>query len=716
MLEGKVDGGEASILMDSGASITIVPEGMVKSDRLTGETVSVRAFQSKVPMLLPTAMARFEINELSWEELVALAPVEKGREREVLYGLDLKSESGLDLVLMANRLEQGRVRRVTTRAEARQESLQEKEDASLVAKEQPVVQSVTAQVGAREESPGEGAPAADRPAGNPEPVVSDEVMMSSEESLGEGDPVADRPAGDPEPSAMDVAIGEESVESDSLAEEEQEDESRFSLRAGKRGEVDLDIPPVKLGDNSRSELVREVRSDPSLAEWRGLADKEEQGFCWQNDLLFQATTTHTLEIAHLMVLPTRFRCRVLDLAHERSGHLGARKVKALIKQRFVWPGMGQDVIAHCRSCSVCQLCSKRKAGKVPLVEREVLSEPFENIAFDIVGPLPKGKGGCRFVLTAICMASKWPEAIPLRTITARAMALGMVEIFSRTGIPLQLLTDQGSQFVGSLVSHLCRDLHIDKIRTTPYHPECNGVIERMHGTLGSMLTKASALGLDWVGQLPFALFALRSAPNKDTLFSPFQLVYGHRVRTPLDILHQGWAEVAFTELDTNEWSDWLVDRLEVWHDVLRERGGSASAKRKETFDKHAVTRTLEEGDQVLCRVPGMSHKLQEAWHGPYNVIERKNRVDYKVDLGKGRRKVLHINNLKKYHPREEEVMRIAVVAEDWQVDRDVGTRTSGVCLDFDRKELERMKLQYPEVFSDLPGETSVARLKIDTTP
>ena len=56
------------------------------------------------------------------------------------------------------------------------------------------------------------------------------------------------------------------------------------------------------------------------------------------------------------------------------------------------------------------------------MEREVLTEPFEVIAFDIVGPLPKGKGGCRFVLTAICMASKWPEAIPLRTITAMLRA------------------------------------------------------------------------------------------------------------------------------------------------------------------------------------------------------------------------------------------------------------------------------------------------------
>ena len=101
-----------------------------------------------------------------------------------------------------------------------------------------------------------------------------------------------------------------------------------------------------------------------------------------------------------------------------------------------------------------------------------------------------------YVLTAICMSSRWPEAVPLKSITARAVATGMMEIFSRTGIPLQLITDQGSQFLGSLVTHLCRDLQVDKIRTTPYHPEANGVVECMHGTLGSMLTKASTTGLD----------------------------------------------------------------------------------------------------------------------------------------------------------------------------------------------------------------------------
>ena len=124
VLEGKVNGKKSSVLLDSGASISVVPDVMVGQDLRTGEQVSVRTFQSKVPMTLPTAKVTFCIgDDLSWVELVALAPVEEGREEEVLYGLDLTSERGLDLVLMANRLEQAKgVMRVTTRSEAKEAS------------------------------------------------------------------------------------------------------------------------------------------------------------------------------------------------------------------------------------------------------------------------------------------------------------------------------------------------------------------------------------------------------------------------------------------------------------------------------------------------------------------------------------------------------------------------------------------------------------------
>ena len=723
VLSGKVNGAEVSLLLDSGAHISVVPESVVGESLRTGESVLVRPFQSKLPLSLPTARVRFSVEGLEeWDEVVALAPAEEGKECEVLYGLDLQSARGLELVILTNKTGQAAVRQVTTRAGSRQEALEEDQNAKVVASEKPKVKAVVKKAAgqAGKLGAGDGSAVADRPAVLPEPVSSVVEVKGSEVSTGTGESAADRPVGNPGPVTQpeDEWPDLDSLDEEDLEEEEQVDlpgEVEFCLSSSVGELEDLEVPPVKEGLGSRPKLVKGVKEDPTLEGWRDLASKGEQDYRWERGLLYQASTDHTGEVVHLMVLPKDFRCKVLEVAHEGSGHLGARKVKALLRQRFTWPGMGVDVIAHTRSCKVCQLCSKPKSKKAPMMERRVMTEPFEVMAFDLVGPLPKGKGGCRYILTAVCMGSRWPEAIPLRTITARAVATGMVEIFARTGVPLQLLTDQGSQFLSSLVGHLCKDLGIDQIRTAPYHPETNGVVERMHGTLKPMLSKASQLGLDWVSQLPFALFALRSAPNRDSSFSPYQLVYGHRVRTPLDILHQGWADLSFEELDTEEWSSWLVDRLEVWHSTQRERMLEAGGKRKAQFDKGTVDRQLEKGDKVLCRIPGCVGKLEEAWHGPYVVEEKVGVVNYKVKVGRGKAKVLHVNNLKKFFEREESVLRLALVAEDWSEDEVVGTKLFGSCPDFDEKKVvEGLKGEFPEVFSDLPGRTDACMLEIDT--
>ena len=115
--------------------------------------------------------------------------------------------------------------------------------------------------------------------------------------------------------------------------------------------------------------------------------------------------------------------------------------------------------------------------------RDVLSEPFEVLAADIVGPFPKATNGYMFLLTCLCTASRWPEAVPLKTVSAKVVAQGLVDVFSRTGIPLVLLTDQGSQFVGKVTATLCESFGVDKLKTSPYRPQTNGQIQHMHRTL-----------------------------------------------------------------------------------------------------------------------------------------------------------------------------------------------------------------------------------------
>ena len=150
-LSGRVNGMDVAVLLDSGATISVVPESMVTKAQLTGSTVAVKPFGATKPLLLPTAKVPFHIGSLEWEEQVAVAPWEQGVESEVLYSLNLKSQRGLELVLLANKIEQREVLRVTTRAQAKENS-QREEEARVIAAENPSITPLPNQTNPVDES------------------------------------------------------------------------------------------------------------------------------------------------------------------------------------------------------------------------------------------------------------------------------------------------------------------------------------------------------------------------------------------------------------------------------------------------------------------------------------------------------------------------------------------------------------------------------------
>lgn len=207
--------------------------------------------------------------------------------------------------------------------------------------------------------------------------------------------------------------------------------------------------------------------------------------------------------------------------------------------------------------------------------------------------------------------------------SAKLVAQGLIDIFSRTALLMQILLDRGGQFTGHLMKELCRLLHIETLRMTAYHPQTNGTVERMHGMLKGILKKAVELGLDWVLQLPFAMFALRQAPHKGSGLSPFELVFGSQVRMPLELLYYGWTGENESPLDVCSWVEKVRERIELARDVCRERMEVARDVRKEVYDRQAVERNFSSGGLVWQRLPGFYACLEEAWAGPFEVLEKK---------------------------------------------------------------------------------------------
>ena len=199
----------------------------------------------------------------------------------------------------------------------------------------------------------------------------------------------------------------------------------------------------------------------------------------------------------------------------------------------------------------------------------VLSEPFKCIAMDIIGPLPRSRSGKRYVLVICDYATRYPEAIPLHSTDASYIAEELTGVFARVRIPSEILTDQGSNFTSQLLTELYRMLHIHPIKTTPYHPQTNGLVERFNQTLKSMLRKAATKeGHDWDKMIPFLLFAYREVPQSSTGFSPFELLYGKSVRGPLHVLRESWEVNTRTKESVVSYVLSIRDKLDTMYSLV----------------------------------------------------------------------------------------------------------------------------------------------------
>ena len=145
-----------------------------------------------------------------------------------------------------------------------------------------------------------------------------------------------------------------------------------------------------------------------------------------------------------LVLPLQCRQTALQLAHDIPlvGHMGKEKTARRVLQRFYWPILYRDVAKYCRSCGVCQKSSPRRVRHAPLIPLPIVEEPFQRIAMDIVGPLPRSRSGNRYILVICDYATRYPEAVPLKSIDAEHVAEELVKLFARVGVAQEILTDQ----------------------------------------------------------------------------------------------------------------------------------------------------------------------------------------------------------------------------------------------------------------------------------
>ncbi|XP_033762635.1 uncharacterized protein LOC117344094 [Pecten maximus] len=527
----------------------------------------------------------------------------------------------------------------------------------------------------------------------------------------------------------------------------------------------LKVPDLMTDMCSVEDLKDEQQRDPTLVKFRKLASEEQtyerddggsSTIFYQKGVMyrkFQSPKVRNGMTFRQLIVPERYRDMVMRLAHESvmSGHLAAKRTTSRVLSEFFWPGVQAEVIRFCRSCDICQKTfPKGRVPKAPLGDMPLIDTPFKRIAVDLIGPLePATERGNRFILTVVDYATRYPEAVALKGIETERVAEALVDIFSRVGIPSEMLSDQGAQFTSEMMREVSRLLSIRQLTTTPYHPMCNGLVERFNGTLKQMLRKMSVeRPKDWDRFINPLLFAYREVPQESLGFSPFELLYGRAVRGPMMILKELMTkDIPDEEVKTTyQYVMDLRERMEETCQLASEHLRDAKIKQKRHFNRRARQRHLKAGDRVLVLLPTKANKLLMQWRGPYEVVEKVGPTDYRVNRD-GKVKVLHVNLLKKYEEQKksredlltvttEGVMACVMSMVIDEEDDDNGEELSQVLetlpcdrgkegiqdveisqdlSDEQRSEVRTLLEGYSDVLTDQPGRTVLAEHDIVTT-
>lgn len=417
---------------------------------------------------------------------------------------------------------------------------------------------------------------------------------------------------------------------------------------------------------SNSDFVAAQKEDATLKDlFVGVLPPEElrnaaRGYFVQDGLLIRKWSSHTdvgvEDPVFQVIVPFKFRDLVLQTAHGAvAGHLGVRKTYDRLMKYFYWPRIKKDVASFIKTCHVCQLTGKpnQVLKPAPLYPIPAIGKPFEHLLIDCVGPLPSSKSGCVYMLTVMCQSTRYPAAYALRSITTRSVVKALSQFISIFGIPHTIQSDRGSNFTSRMFREVLEQLRVKHQRSSAYHAQSQGALERFHQTLKSLLRGYCVeLNRDWEEGLPWLMLAAREVTQESTGFSPNDLVFGHRVRGPLAVL-QGELKCPESPVNLLDYVNGFRRRLFLACEMATGNLTKAQQKMKGWYDRRAEPRVFSPGDQVLALLPIANSPFLAKYTGPYRVVRQVSDLNYLLSTPNRRRstQLCHINLLKSYYTR-----------------------------------------------------------------
>ena len=319
-------------------------------------------------------------------------------------------------------------------------------------------------------------------------------------------------------------------------------------------------------------------------------------------------------------------------AYHANGHQAARTIIQKLLQKYYFPGLYKRVETTVDLCLTCQCKSKGQPPQKHTLISVQEGSPFQKLSIDFVGPFRESRRGNTYLLTVKDCFTRWLEAFPTKKIDAQeVIRLLETEIFARFGHPRQIHSDQGSQFTSRMMQEICKLCDITHTQTPAYNPKSNPV-ERSHRDLNLMI-KAMIIerpSQDWEEVLPACLFALRTARNRSTGFTPHFLLFGREAATPIDLIFPITGEKYGPIPYINE----MRERVRMAFKYVRENLKLAVERSRRTYNHRLQGKPLEEGDLVWLYTPkvtpGECKKLTCYYSGPWEVLKKVSDVLFLV--------------------------------------------------------------------------------------
>lgn len=328
------------------------------------------------------------------------------------------------------------------------------------------------------------------------------------------------------------------------------------------------------------------------------------------------------------VVPSNWKRRLFDIVHNLS-HPGVKSTRKLMAAKFVWHGINKDVGNWARTCQDCQKSKVTKHIKAPLEHFDVPARRFDHINVDLVGPLPPSEGYCH-LLTIVDRFTRWPEAIPVKDTSTQTVARAiLLHWIARYGVPSDITSDRGSQFVSELWNALARLLGVSLHHTTSYHPQANGLVERFHRSMKTSLRARLADSANWMNELPWVMLGLRTTPKEELKASPAELVFGSVLTVPGEFLAPA--------RDTT-----VPDHLSQLRQKVADLKPTPMSKHGNT--KVSMPKNIKNAKFVFIRRDARQTPLRRPYEGPYRVLEAGDK-SFKVQRG-NKMEVVSIDRLK----------------------------------------------------------------------